>query len=950
MGVPLATSATRQATTRAAELDSVRMACTQAIHTKSLLQDLQLDQPIALRVLTGGPLAEQLGLSRNNRHLHLWSWLGQFQLSKVGSQQNLAASLTYNLTASGLHRLLPKLKMHTRSADALALSTELGSGPAFFRSSSSSFFIGSLSLNPAMAQLTAKELAAAYCEEESLQKELEAAYCDEKSFQWNELVAAYLLGQTKARELQLPIAQLCFNGPTRVRELQLSLAQLCFLAPCPQDELTAESAYGSLRFSPTRARRWLKACSTRAFSTAAATAAGKLQVTRDLRRSESIHYVPLPQTMQRYLPLDDHDMYMDLCNVVQNNLAGKGPDPAGAEELRYENVFPNITTDSVDLVLNAETSYHPKRPANNGEKGEIGSINLRGGSSITFLFKFVATFIMAVWANLPFSLWQGMGMNAYFAYTNIDSKDQSHPVKKVMIAVAIESVIVIVMSWLAIRLMIFKIFSAWMLKAPMAGIGMFLAFLGLHSGNGIDLIRDHPAVLDDLVEDLGVIDNFMQKNFGEKELAEHYSLRKWLRELEKYCEYIGNISTSQLRVCQKVRHHLALQKRDRKTTNLDNELATNFANENLANLIFKKKLVRLLLERHFALAASFQLLAHKAWKKFRGASLEITFYNKRRDKELPQQLRREQLDHKAFWSASFKAPCLSTFDDNSFKEEPFEEETFTEESFADSSLEEETFSESSFEHSSFADSSLTEETFEKGTFDNSSLEASSFEESSFEESSFEESSLDTSSFEASSFDTSSFEESSFDTSSFEESSFDTSSFDKHSFYKSRLEESSLQPNSFEDSSLEDSSFQEDSLDTASFQSTALRTELAQLQRTASTLELSELERTLSTTELAQLERSTSRTELAELEHRALHTELAQPQRRAFNKSASREASNLSGPQLLTIWVQGGVARGTLPPSSLLDKLHLGPSGSRPARLQLHQKAACPLSLANRVFF
>ena len=109
MGVPLATSSTSQATsTTAAELDSVRMACKQAFHTKSLLQDLQLDQPFALRVLTGGPLAEQLGLSRNNRHLHPWSWFGQFELSKVSSQQNLAASLTHNLPASGLHRLLSK--------------------------------------------------------------------------------------------------------------------------------------------------------------------------------------------------------------------------------------------------------------------------------------------------------------------------------------------------------------------------------------------------------------------------------------------------------------------------------------------------------------------------------------------------------------------------------------------------------------------------------------------------------------------------------------------------------------------------------------------------------------------------------------------------------------------------------------------------------------------------
>ena len=50
--------------------------------------------------------------------------------------------------------------------------------------------------------------------------------------------------------------------------------------------------------------------------------------------------------MQSYLAIDVHDMYMDLRNVVQNNLAGKGSDPAEAEELRYENVFPNLTTGS----------------------------------------------------------------------------------------------------------------------------------------------------------------------------------------------------------------------------------------------------------------------------------------------------------------------------------------------------------------------------------------------------------------------------------------------------------------------------------------------------------------------------------------------------------------------------------------------------------------------------
>ena len=109
MGVPLAASTTIQATTsKATELACVKRACSIAFHNKSSLQDLQLDEPMTLRVLLGGPLAMQLGLSRNHRHMHLWSKFGQLQLSKVRTNQNLAASLT-NKSASGLDRLLLKL-------------------------------------------------------------------------------------------------------------------------------------------------------------------------------------------------------------------------------------------------------------------------------------------------------------------------------------------------------------------------------------------------------------------------------------------------------------------------------------------------------------------------------------------------------------------------------------------------------------------------------------------------------------------------------------------------------------------------------------------------------------------------------------------------------------------------------------------------------------------------
>ena len=129
-----------------------------AFHTKLLLQQLRVVQPLSLRVLLGGPLAVQLGLSRKARHLELLSWFAQFQLSKVGPQSNLAETLTYKLGTSGLHRLLPRLKMHTRSAEKLALHTELGLGEvASFESSSGSFFIGSLTQTLAMEELCASQ-------------------------------------------------------------------------------------------------------------------------------------------------------------------------------------------------------------------------------------------------------------------------------------------------------------------------------------------------------------------------------------------------------------------------------------------------------------------------------------------------------------------------------------------------------------------------------------------------------------------------------------------------------------------------------------------------------------------------------------------------------------------------------------------------------------------------
>ena len=219
LGVHLAASIQQATSKVAAELGSVRLASILAFHTKSLLREMQLGQPLNFRVLTRGPVAQKLGLSKQTRHIELSSLLGQFQLSKVQPQQNLAEQLTNIHTACSLHRLLPKLQMHVRPAGKLALLTVQGKGRAFSSGSLGSFFIGAISRAPAMenlcSQLSVKELWGKELEKPnkipqldpallyktSLQPELErtaltaelarTALTEESSLQQQELTAAY---------------------------------------------------------------------------------------------------------------------------------------------------------------------------------------------------------------------------------------------------------------------------------------------------------------------------------------------------------------------------------------------------------------------------------------------------------------------------------------------------------------------------------------------------------------------------------------------------------------------------------------------------------------------------------------------------------------------------------------------------------------------------------------
>lgn len=91
----------------------------------------------------------------------------------------------------------------------------------------------------------------------------------------------------------------------------------------------------------------------------------------------------------------------------------------------------------------------------------------------------LGTFFMAFFANYPFVLAPGMGLNAYFAFTICGQYGYSWHVA--LAAVFIEGIIFIILSAVNVREAIFNAIPANMKKAVSVGIGMYIAFIGLQN-------------------------------------------------------------------------------------------------------------------------------------------------------------------------------------------------------------------------------------------------------------------------------------------------------------------------------------------------------------------------------------------------------------------------------------------------------------------------------------
>ena len=111
----------------------------------------------------------------------------------------------------------------------------------------------------------------------------------------------------------------------------------------------------------------------------------------------------------------------------------------------------------------------------------LGATGMDQGAifTATVLASVVGTVCMALFANYPFALAPGMGLNAYFAYTVVIG--MGYPWQAALAAVFVEGVIFILLSLFNIREAIFNSIPANLKKAVSVGIGFFIAFIGLQN-------------------------------------------------------------------------------------------------------------------------------------------------------------------------------------------------------------------------------------------------------------------------------------------------------------------------------------------------------------------------------------------------------------------------------------------------------------------------------------
>lgn len=108
----------------------------------------------------------------------------------------------------------------------------------------------------------------------------------------------------------------------------------------------------------------------------------------------------------------------------------------------------------------------------------------------------IGCLIMGIFANLPLGLAPGMSTNAYFTYTVVGFHGSGKvPYTSALAAIFVEGLIFLFISAAGLRTKLANLVPEPVQLSSPAGIGLFLAFIGLQKNQGIGLIGFSPSTL-----------------------------------------------------------------------------------------------------------------------------------------------------------------------------------------------------------------------------------------------------------------------------------------------------------------------------------------------------------------------------------------------------------------------------------------------------------------------
>ena len=127
---------------------------------------------------------------------------------------------------------------------------------------------------------------------------------------------------------------------------------------------------------------------------------------------------------------------------------------------------------------------------NAGMFAELGTVSYGAVYIATAISAVIGTVLIGLLSNLPLAQASGMGLNAFFVYTVCFGFGLSYA--NALVCVLVDGLVFVLLTITGLRKLIFKAIPDRVKVAISAGIGLFIAFIGLQN---VGLIVDDPSTL-----------------------------------------------------------------------------------------------------------------------------------------------------------------------------------------------------------------------------------------------------------------------------------------------------------------------------------------------------------------------------------------------------------------------------------------------------------------------